>query len=97
MTVIARDQGAPPLQGQAVINIQVMVCHRHKREKGVLRCHWISTQLESEGTLNVQILFLESIAHICAFLLSLEKWLDSNKFLFELCTGLEKIFTFIIV
>lgn len=30
ITVIASDKGVPPLQGQAVINIQVIFCHHYK-------------------------------------------------------------------
>lgn len=30
ITVIASDKGVPPLQGQAVINIQVIFCRHHK-------------------------------------------------------------------
>lgn len=53
MTVIASDQGVPPLQGQAVINIQVMFRHHHKMWKDILRFCLIFIQLYRVKTLDI--------------------------------------------
>ena len=62
--VIASDQGVPPLQGQAVLNIQVMIRHHHKMWKDVLKVSF-DFYTKSEAILNAWILFLESVANIC--------------------------------
>lgn len=72
MTVIASDQGVPPLQGQAVINIQVIAHITQSGGKCSERFFLLYTNVYSENTLKIWILPLKSVADICVHYI---KWL----------------------